>query len=122
VRLPRHPHRPLRLTAAAVASLAIIAAACINVLTPTDGTQDDVVAALEEGLGQQVATFDGFISAAIHRSLDDDTVIVYAHWESQAAVEAIGNGDAPAMATAFTIETPDFHRFDVVSVNPAIAD
>lgn len=95
----------------------------INVLTPEPGKQADVVAALNDGLGAQVANMPGFISATIHKSLDNEYVVVYAQWRDQAAVDEavkrIQTGGAPSMMTAFTIASPEFHPYDVIAVHKA---
>ncbi|WP_053070774.1 antibiotic biosynthesis monooxygenase family protein [Halomonas sp. PR-M31] len=95
----------------------------INVFTPTSGTQDEVAAAIQEGLDESVSRLPGFINATVHKSRDNDYVVVYAQWEDQAAVDAavetIQGGGAPAMMRAFTIATPDFHPYDVLSVHLA---
>nr|WP_298373596.1 antibiotic biosynthesis monooxygenase family protein [uncultured Halomonas sp.] len=95
----------------------------INVFTPISGTQDEVAAAIQEGLDESVSRLPGFINATVHKSRDNDYVVVYAQWEDQAAVDAavetIQGGGAPAMMRAFTIATPDFHPYDVLSVHLA---
>ena len=93
----------------------------INVLVPSEGTSVERLAdALREGLGEHVSTFPGFVSAAVHRSLDDSYVVVYAKWDDQAAVDGavqrIMGGEAPAMAEAFSMSSPDFHPYEVLEV------
>ncbi|MGC3875060.1 antibiotic biosynthesis monooxygenase [Halomonas sp. GXIMD04776] len=95
----------------------------INVFTPTSGTQDEVATAIQKGLEDSVSHLPGFINATVHKSHDNEYVVVYAQWKDQAsvdaAVEAIQGGGAPAMMQAFTIANPDFHPYDVLSVHVA---
>jgi quinol monooxygenase YgiN len=92
----------------------------INVFTPTVGTQDEVVDAIEEGL-VSVSEMPGFIRSTVHRSRDSATVVVYAQWQDQASVDAavaaIRAGAAPAMLRALTIARSELHPFDVLSVH-----
>ena len=93
----------------------------INVFTPTTGTQEEVIAAIEIGLAESVSTMPGFIRSTVHRSRDSSTVVVYAQWKDQAsvdaAVEAIRAGAAPAMLRALTIARSELHPYDVLSVH-----
>lgn len=93
----------------------------MNVLTPTEGTQNEVIAAINKGLNEQVSQLTGFINATVHRSLDNDYVVVYAQWRDQAAVneavEVIQAGGAPDMLRAFTLASPEFHPYQVVSIH-----
>ncbi len=96
----------------------------VNVLTPKPGEDQQTIAALlQEGISQSIRFVPGFIAAGVHVSLDNDFVVVYAQWDSEAAVEGavelIQGGGAPAMAEAFTRATPDFHPYDVAAVIPA---
>lgn len=96
----------------------------INVLVPNEGvTVDELADTLVEGLSSATSAFDGYLGAAVHRSLDDSTVVVYAQWESRAAVDEavrrIGAGEAPAHAAAFGMSSPVFHPYEVVAVVPA---
>lgn len=96
----------------------------INVLTPKTGVSvDELAAKLARGLTDATSAFEGFLGAAVHRSLDDSVVVVYAQWEDQAAVDEavrrIGSGDAPEHAEAFGMSSPVFHPYEVVAVVPA---
>ena len=97
----------------------------VNVLTPQAGKQDEVVRQLDTAMATEMSSQPGFISANIHRSLDSDHVVVYAQWEDQSSVEAVGeliqSGNMPAMATVFSMAQPDFHPYEVVSVHSAQA-
>ena len=93
----------------------------INVFTPTEGTQDEVVAAIQTGLEESVSKMPGFIRSTVHRSKDSPLVVVYAQWQNQAsvdaAVEAIKAGAAPEMLRALTIARSELHPYDVLSVH-----
>ena len=93
----------------------------INVFTPTTGTQDEVVAAIQAGLEGSVSKMPGFIRSTVHRSKDSPLVVVYAQWQNQAsvdaAVEAIEAGAAPEMLRALTIARSELHPYDVLSVH-----
>ncbi len=61
----------------------------INVFTPRDNRQDEVVKLLVEATQQTMKNMPGFVSANIHRSLDGKKVVNYAQWETKAAFEAM---------------------------------
>lgn len=98
----------------------------INVVTPTEITQDELAELLTLGMQETMSTLPGFISATVHKSQDNDYVVVYAQWSDIAAVENAGAliaaGNAPEMAEAFTKATPEFHPYEVVSVTMAQGD
>lgn len=92
----------------------------INVLQPIAGvTQQELATMLKEAIEEEVLPQDGFISATIHESLDNDYIINYAQWRDEAAldgiVERLQTGNAPKLGTAFSNATPDFHPFSVVN-------
>ncbi|TAI47274.1 antibiotic biosynthesis monooxygenase family protein [Flagellimonas allohymeniacidonis] len=95
----------------------------VNVITPNKGQQQDIVENLQKGLTDTMRYQDGFISASIHKSLDSDHIIVYAQWRDQEslqnAVKLIESGGAPNMLYVFSNSTPEYHPYDVVSVNLA---
>lgn len=90
----------------------------INLLTPAAEDQDTLVARLNEGLDQEIRDRDGFVSASVHRSLDNNYVVNYAQWEDaeslQATAEWIEAGNAPLVAEAFALGNPDFHPHQIV--------
>lgn len=92
----------------------------MNVFKPKSGTQDEVLAAIDKGLREQVSKLPGFVNATIHRSLDNDYIFVYAQWLNQASVDAavlaIQSGGAPDMMRAFMLATPDFHPYRVEAI------
>ncbi len=95
----------------------------INVITPKEGQQEKIVALLQKGMSQTMRYQKGFISANIHKSLDSEHIIVYAQWKDaaslNAAVQLIETGKAPNMLEVFSNSTPDYHPYDVISVNLA---
>lgn len=95
----------------------------INVVTPTETTQDELAQLLTRGMQETMSKLPGFISATIHKSWDNDYIVVYAQWTDIEAVQNAGvqiaAGNAPAMAEAFTKATPEFHPYEVVSVTMA---
>ncbi len=95
----------------------------INVITPKEGQQEKIVALLQKGMTQTMRYQKGFISANIHKSMDSEHIIVYAQWKDanslQEAVKLIEAGKAPSMLEVFSNSTPDYHPYDVISVNLA---
>ena len=92
----------------------------LTMITPSDAAQDQVVAQLQDALSTTLVQTPGFISGSVHRSLDSNHVAVYAQWKDQASLEAfvsrLESGDAPAMATVFSMATPDYHPYAVTGV------
>ncbi len=95
----------------------------INVITPKEGQQDEVVQLLQKGMTETMRYQPGFISANIHKSLDSDHIVVYAQWKDavslQQAVKLIEAGKAPNMLEVFSNASPDYHPYQVISVNLA---
>ena len=94
----------------------------INLLVPNEGVSQSTVARLlKEAMAEEASKQPGFISATVHESLDNDYVVNYAQWKDQASLDAIvelvGNGDLPKLGQAFTLSTPDFHPYAVVSTH-----
>lgn len=93
----------------------------INILTPKDGNQDALVAQLQRALQSTLIHEPGFISGNVHKSLDSKHVVNYAQWKDQASLEAfvakLNAGKAPEMARVFTMATPDYHPYKVMSVH-----
>ncbi len=93
----------------------------INVITPKEGQQNEIVELLQKGMTQTMRYQSGFISATIHKSMDSDHIIVYAQWKNEAslqeAVKLIEAGEAPNMLKVFSSATPDYHPYEVISVN-----
>lgn len=92
----------------------------VNIFTPYRGKQADTVRLLQEGLSEEMSAQPGFISAAIHQSLDSENVVVYAQWRDQAAFEAAGrvreSGGTPLMSRVFEVARPASHPYRVISI------
>lgn len=93
----------------------------INVLTPTAGEKEEVIALLQRGMDEEMGRQPGFISSSIHSSRDSEHIVVYAQWIDAKARAAAGSlreqGSAPAMTEVFAIANPASHPYDVVSVH-----
>lgn len=88
----------------------------INVLVPNEGvTQDQLISALQKGVKDDVKMQPGFISATIHKSLDNNYVINYAQWKNQEAlmqmVTKLQAGEAPSLGAVFGMSQADYHPF-----------
>ena len=92
----------------------------INVITPKPGQKDKVAELLKKGISTRMKDVPGFISASIHKSMDNDLVVVYAQWQDQVslgrAVEQIESGNAPGMMEVFANATADYHPYEVFAV------
>lgn len=67
----------------------------INVFTVDPANQQELVALLGEATRTSVRHAVGFVSAALHRSVDGTRVTMYAQWESVEAYEAMRSDPAP---------------------------
>ena len=89
----------------------------VNVIEPPAGRQAFFGDLLLEALDEEVALQPGFVSASVHRSLDNDYLVNYAKWESPDAVEAFGAeveaGAAPKLAEVFAETTSEFHPYAI---------
>lgn len=92
----------------------------INRFLPRAEDQDELVRVLSEGIANEMAIQPGFISAAVHRSLDSVDVLVYAQWTSGealgAAAAVVQSGGAPNMARGFELGQPQYHPYEVSAV------
>jgi len=95
----------------------------INVIEPKDVEQEVILEYLQKGITETMRYQKGFISANIHKSLDSNDIIVYAQWKDkespQNAVKLIEEGGAPNMLYVFGHSTPNYHPYEVISVNLA---
>ena len=92
----------------------------INILTPKEGTSSEqLIAQLNKALGEELLSQAGFISSTVHQSLDNNLVINYTQWKDEASlqtmVKRLQAGNAPELAQAFSMATPDFHPFSIAS-------
>jgi quinol monooxygenase YgiN len=79
----------------------------INVFTVSPDNQQRLVDLLTQATDLSVRHASGFVSAALHRSLDGNKVTMYAQWESLGAYQAM-RGDPAAttyLAEALSIAT-----------------
>lgn len=91
----------------------------INIMKPGSAEQEEVATLLGQGMDRTASRQDGFVSASIHQSLDNNYIINYAQWQSlegvQAVIELVQNGQAPELAEAFAKSNPDFHPYAVTA-------
>ncbi len=92
----------------------------INILTPKAGTsKEELVSLMKDAVSQEVVTQSGFVSSTLLQSMDNNYVINYAQWKDEASLQGMVNrlqaGNAPKLAEAFSMATPDFHPFKVNS-------
>ncbi len=87
----------------------------INIMQPDAKDQDRTISLLRDGIDNVIKDLEGFVSASIHKSKDNNFVLNYAQWKTgddlQAAVDLINGGGAPNMAEAFSIANPEFHPY-----------
>ena len=92
----------------------------INILRPSEADQDEVVRLLRSGLEEVMSKQPGFIDASVHRSADNEYVVVYAHWDDIESLRAAGavvmSGGAPDMANAYRLGQADYHPYVVEAV------
>lgn len=93
----------------------------INIFTVDPARQDELVRLLQAMTDEVTATLPGFVSAAIHRSLDGRRVANYAQWRSvedwkamvrEARVQA-------RMTPILAIATFEPHLYELVSTHQA---
>jgi quinol monooxygenase YgiN len=79
----------------------------INVFTVAPENQMQLIALLKQATETSILDVPGFISAALHRSLDGNKVTMYAQWQSVEAYEAMRKraGPAPYLEQALAIAT-----------------
>ncbi|MGR3436085.1 MAG: hypothetical protein ACU0CO_14535 [Shimia sp.] len=96
----------------------------VNLLTPNEGvTPEELAAELTEAMETEIRFREGFRNASVHIARDGAYVLNYAQWDStenvDAVVAAVQAGELPEIAEAFTMSSPEFHPYDVVSVTLA---
>jgi quinol monooxygenase YgiN len=69
-------------------SKAVVTLIYLHNCAPED--QDRLYAVVSEGMNTIHRHVPGFVSAALHRSLDSKAVTTYAQWESAEALRAAG--------------------------------
>lgn len=94
----------------------------INVFTVEPANQARLVDLLTHVTNVSVRDAPGFVSSALHRSLDGTKVTMYAQWRSLEDYEAMRKDPAPLpyLQEALTIATFEPGRYEVVeSFEPA---
>ena len=81
----------------------------INVFTVTPDKQDTLVNLLVDATNKTMRYLPGFVSASIHKSLDNTRVVNYAQWRSKGDFEAMrANPEAiPHMKAAAALASFD---------------
>lgn len=97
----------------------------INVFTVSPDNQQRLIDLLTQATDQSVRHAKGFVSAALHRSLDGSKVTMYAQWESMEAYQAM-RGDPvaiPYLTEALAIATFEPGAYTVAGLfNPQVAN
>ena len=96
----------------------------VNILTPSDGVAlEQLAAELTEAMETEVRFQPGFRSASVHMARDGSYVLNYAQWDDTGSVDAVvakvQSGELPELAEAFSLASPEFHPYDVMSVTLA---
>ena len=96
----------------------------VNVLAPAEGvTLDALATQLTTAMENDASKMPGFRSASVHVARDGAYVLNYAQWDDTTSVDvvvaALGEGRLPDLAQAFSMASPEFHPYDVVSVTLA---
>lgn len=93
----------------------------VNLLAPADGVSvEDLATQLTLGMKNDASRMPGFRTASVHIARDGAYVLNYAQWDDTASVDAVvtalGEGELPDLAQAFSMSSPEFHPYDVVSI------
>jgi hypothetical protein len=96
----------------------------VNLLAPADGIGVEALAdQLTLAMENDASGMPGFRTASVHVARDGAYVLNYAQWDDTASVDAVvaalGEGRLPDLARAFSMASPEFHPYDVVSVTLA---
>jgi hypothetical protein len=93
-------------------------ATVINVFTVAPGDQARLVELLTSATQSSVRYVPGFLSAALHRSLDGTKVTMYAQWQTVEDYQRMRSrpDTSPFLAEAVTIATFDPGLYEVVEV------
>ena len=95
----------------------------INVFTVSPDNQQRLIDLLTQATDLAVRHASGFVSAALHRSLDGTKVTMYAQWQSMEAYQAM-RGDpaaAPYLAEALAIATFEPGAYSVARTFASLA-
>jgi quinol monooxygenase YgiN len=90
----------------------------INVFSVDPTDQQKLLDLLTFATEETVSGVDGFISAALHKSLDGKKVSMYAQWRSMDAYLEMRNNSraSPHLERALTISTFDPGMYEIVKV------
>ena len=96
----------------------------VNLLKPNEGVMlDELASQLTKAMEEEASRLPGFRTASVHVARDASYVLNYAQWDSTEAVDAVvaalGKGELPELAKVFSMASPEFHPYDVLSVTPA---
>ena len=93
-------------------------ATVINVFTVAPGDQGRLVELLTSATQSSVRHVRGFLSAALHRSLDGTKVTMYAQWRTVEDYQRMRSRSdtSPFLADAITIATFDPGLYEVVEI------
>ncbi len=96
-------------------------ATLINVFTVTSENQQRLVDLLVEATDEVMQHLPGFVSAAIHASLDGTRVVNYAQWRTVEDFRAMLENPvaAPHLRAAGGLATFEPHLYEVMSVHHA---
>lgn len=90
----------------------------INVFSVEPANQSVLVTLLTRATDTSIRHVPGFVSAALHRSVDGTKVTMYAHWESTEHYEAMRSNPvaSPFLDQALAIAKFDPGMYEVVKV------
>jgi quinol monooxygenase YgiN len=93
-------------------------ATIINVFTVAPANQQRLVGLLTQATASSVRHVPGFVSAALHRSMDGTKVTMYAQWRTVEDYERMRERPdaSPFLAEAMTIAMFDPGIYEVVAV------
>ena len=96
----------------------------VNLIAPAEGVTVEALAEqLTLAMEADASRMPGFRTASVHVARDGAYVLNYAQWDDVASVDAVvaalGEGELPELTRAFSMGSPEFHPYDVVSVTPA---
>jgi quinol monooxygenase YgiN len=88
----------------------------INVFTVDPSNQQKLVELLTMATDQTVSKISGFISSALHKSIDGTKVTMYAQWKSQLHYEEMRNNpeSSPYLDEALRIASFNPGRYEVI--------
>src|ERR1700744_6366137 len=90
----------------------------INIFTVDPSNQQKLVELLSAVTDEGVSKMHGFVSAALHKSIDGTRITMYAQWESQAHYQQMRNNpqSSSSLEEALKIANFDMGMYEVVNV------